>query len=65
MIVMVSPPAQLSPSAYLKDMKMTTEEKLDITTEMYPPKIIELLDIATTSHYKVSIEISPLNFGLN
>ena len=30
-------------------MKQTTEEKLAATQEMYPPKIIELLHIGTTS----------------
>lgn len=30
-------------------MRQTTEEKLAATEEMYPPQIIELLDIGTTS----------------
>lgn len=34
-------------------MKLTTEEKLEQTYEMYPPKIIKLLDISAASHHKV------------
>ena len=34
-------------------MKMNTEERLATVSEMYPPTITELLDIATSSHQKV------------
>lgn len=44
---------QHTPSSYLFEMKQTTEEKLAGTREMYPPKIIQLLDIGTSSHQKV------------
>lgn len=44
----------MSPSNYLANMKLTTEEKLELTYEMYPPKIIELLDMTATSHHKVA-----------
>jgi len=42
-----------TPSSYLADMSLTTQEKLGQTREAYPPRIIELLDITTTSHQKV------------
>ena len=45
---------QSSPSSYLAEMKMSTEERLARITEMYPPVITELLDIGVTSHQKVS-----------
>ena len=44
---------QHTPSSYLAEMRLTTEEKLAGTREMYPPRIIELLDMGTTSHQKV------------
>ena len=44
---------QHTPSSYLAEMRLTTEEKLGQTKEAYPPRIIELLDLATTSHQKV------------
>ena len=44
-------------------MKQTTEEKLASTQEMYPPKIIELLDIGTTSLRKeTSVDIDQALF---
>ena len=47
--------SQHTPSAYLAEMRMTTEERLATITEMYPPTITELLDIATSSNHKVSL----------
>lgn len=44
---------QHAPSAYLAQMRMNTEERLATITEMYPPTITELLDIAASSHQKV------------
>lgn len=49
---------QHTPSSYLTEMKMNTEERLARITEMYPPPITELLDIAASSHQKVSLECS-------
>ena len=44
-------------------MKQTTEEKLAATQEMYPPKIIELLDIGTTSLQKeTSVDVDQALF---
>lgn len=44
-------------------MKQTTEEKLAATQEMYPPKIIELLDIGTTSLRKeTSVDVDQALF---
>ena len=54
---------QHSPSSFLAEMKQTTEEKLAATQEMYPPKIIELLDIGTTSLRKeTSVDIDQALF---
>ncbi|CAM5150043.1 unnamed protein product [Eretmochelys imbricata] len=44
----------LTPSAFLKEMSLTTEQKLASTHEMRPPQIIELLDMSETSHQKFS-----------
>ncbi|XP_067402985.1 hydrocephalus-inducing protein homolog isoform X1 [Emydura macquarii macquarii] len=44
----------LTPSAFLKEMLLTTEQKLASTHEMRPPRIIELLDMSETSHQKFS-----------
>ena len=44
---------QHTPSSYLAEMRLTTAEKLAQTQEMHPPRIVELLDIAETSHQKV------------
>uniref|UniRef100_A0A8C3T1C3 HYDIN axonemal central pair apparatus protein n=1 Tax=Chelydra serpentina TaxID=8475 RepID=A0A8C3T1C3_CHESE len=44
----------LTPSAFLKEMSLTTEQKLASTHEMRPPPIIELLDMSETSHQKFS-----------
>jgi hydrocephalus-inducing protein len=41
-----------TPSAYLAQMRMNTGERLSTVTEMYPPTITELLDIAASSHQK-------------
>ena len=49
---------QYTPSAYLAEMKMNTEERLATITEMYPPTITELLDIATSSNHKVATTLS-------
>ena len=54
---------QHSPSSYLAEMKQSTEEKLAATQEMYPPKIIELLDIGTTSLRKeTSVDVDQALF---
>jgi hydrocephalus-inducing protein len=45
-------PVKHTPSAYLAEMRMNTEERLATITEMYPPTITELLDIATSSNQK-------------
>ncbi|XP_074864560.1 hydrocephalus-inducing protein homolog isoform X2 [Carettochelys insculpta] len=44
----------LTPSAFLREMSLTTEQKLMSTHEMRPPQIIELLDMSETSHQKFS-----------
>nr|XP_025038877.1 hydrocephalus-inducing protein-like [Pelodiscus sinensis] len=44
----------LTPSAFLKEMSLTTEQKLASTHEMRPPRIIELLNMSETSHQKFS-----------
>ncbi|KAM6352746.1 hydrocephalus-inducing protein homolog isoform 6-T13 [Alca torda] len=44
----------LTPSAFLKEMSLTTEQRLASTREMRRPRIIQLLDISETSHQKFS-----------
>uniref|UniRef100_A0A8D0G7T0 HYDIN/VesB/CFA65-like Ig-like domain-containing protein n=1 Tax=Sphenodon punctatus TaxID=8508 RepID=A0A8D0G7T0_SPHPU len=44
----------LTPSAFLKEMSLTTEQRLANTHEMHRPQIIELLDMSETSHQKFS-----------
>ncbi|XP_059569698.1 hydrocephalus-inducing protein homolog [Alligator mississippiensis] len=44
----------LTPSAFLKEMSLTTEQKLASTHEMRLPQIIKLLDMSETSHQKFS-----------
>ncbi|KAG7333195.1 hypothetical protein KOW79_003330 [Hemibagrus wyckioides] len=45
---------KLSPSAYAHEMSQTTEERLTTTYKMYPPRILELLDMSETTHHKFS-----------
>ncbi|XP_042653703.1 LOW QUALITY PROTEIN: hydrocephalus-inducing protein homolog [Tyto alba] len=44
----------LTPSAFLKEMSLTTKQRLASTREMRPPRILQLLDISDTSHQKFS-----------
>ncbi|XP_075045519.1 hydrocephalus-inducing protein homolog [Mixophyes fleayi] len=44
----------LTPSAFLREMSLTTEQRLANTREMHPPKIIQLLDMSESSHQKFS-----------
>ncbi|NWH50429.1 HYDIN protein, partial [Fregata magnificens] len=44
----------LTPSAFLKEMSLTTEQRLAGTREMRRPRIIQLLDMSETSHQKFS-----------
>ncbi|XP_029465095.1 hydrocephalus-inducing protein homolog [Rhinatrema bivittatum] len=44
----------LTPSAFLKEMSLSTEQKLALKHEMHPPRIIQLLDISETSFQKFS-----------
>lgn len=45
---------KLSPSVYLFQMSMSTEQKLANTRDMRRPRKIELLDMSDTTHQKVS-----------
>ncbi|XP_069510876.1 hydrocephalus-inducing protein homolog [Ambystoma mexicanum] len=45
----------LTPSAFLMEMSLSTEQKLANTREMHPPRIIQLLDMSETSHQKFSM----------
>uniref|UniRef100_A0A803TF57 HYDIN axonemal central pair apparatus protein n=1 Tax=Anolis carolinensis TaxID=28377 RepID=A0A803TF57_ANOCA len=45
---------QLTPSAFLKEMSLTTEQRLACTREMRRPRIVQLLDMSETSHQKFS-----------
>uniref|UniRef100_A0A803TEP1 HYDIN axonemal central pair apparatus protein n=1 Tax=Anolis carolinensis TaxID=28377 RepID=A0A803TEP1_ANOCA len=44
----------LTPSAFLKEMSLTTEQRLACTREMRRPRIVQLLDMSETSHQKFS-----------
>ncbi|NXI51133.1 HYDIN protein, partial [Chloroceryle aenea] len=44
----------LTPSAFLKEMSLTTEQRLASTREMRRPRIIQLLDMSESSHHKFS-----------
>uniref|UniRef100_A0A8C8EBQ1 HYDIN protein n=1 Tax=Otus sunia TaxID=257818 RepID=A0A8C8EBQ1_9STRI len=44
----------LTPSAFLKEMSLTTEQRLASTREMRRPRITQLLDMGETSHHKFS-----------
>ncbi|XP_067327017.1 hydrocephalus-inducing protein homolog [Anolis sagrei] len=46
--------APLTPSAFLKEMSLTTEQRLACTREMRRPRIVQLLDMSETSHQKFS-----------
>ncbi|KAJ7312066.1 hypothetical protein JRQ81_006401 [Phrynocephalus forsythii] len=46
--------ALLTPSAFLKEMSLTTEQKLASTHQMHRPRIVQLLDMSETSHQKFS-----------
>ncbi|XP_077166200.1 hydrocephalus-inducing protein homolog isoform X2 [Paroedura picta] len=46
--------APLTPSTFLKEMSLTTEQKLASTREMCLPRIVQLLDMSETSHQKFS-----------
>ncbi|KAG8437289.1 hypothetical protein GDO86_008117 [Hymenochirus boettgeri] len=48
------PGPTLTPSAFLKEMSFTTEQRLANTREMHPPQIIQLLDMGETTHQKIS-----------
>ncbi|XP_054055083.1 hydrocephalus-inducing protein homolog isoform X14 [Rissa tridactyla] len=47
-------PVTLTPSAFLKEMSLTTKQRLASTREMRRPRIIQLLDMSETSHQKFS-----------
>lgn len=38
---------------FLREMSLSTEQRLANTREMHLPKIIELLDMSETTHQKV------------
>ncbi|XP_075692913.1 hydrocephalus-inducing protein homolog [Rhinoderma darwinii] len=44
----------LTPSAFLREMSFSTEQRLANTTEMRPPRIIQMLDMSETTHQKFS-----------
>uniref|UniRef100_A0A8D0AZ48 HYDIN/VesB/CFA65-like Ig-like domain-containing protein n=1 Tax=Salvator merianae TaxID=96440 RepID=A0A8D0AZ48_SALMN len=46
--------SQLTPSAFLKEMSLTTEQKLANIHEVHLPRIVQLLDMSETSHQKFS-----------
>ncbi|KAG8562376.1 hypothetical protein GDO81_015657 [Engystomops pustulosus] len=44
----------ITPSAFLREMSFTTEQRLANTREMHPPRIIQMLDMSETTHQKFS-----------
>ncbi|XP_071973078.1 hydrocephalus-inducing protein homolog isoform X2 [Engystomops pustulosus] len=44
----------ITPSAFLREMTFTTEQRLANTREMHPPRIIQMLDMSETTHQKFS-----------
>ena len=44
---------QHTPSSFIAEMGLTTEERLARINEVYPPRIVELIDIGATSAQKV------------
>ncbi|XP_074708607.1 hydrocephalus-inducing protein homolog [Strix uralensis] len=44
----------LTPSAFLKEVSLTTKQRLASTREMRRPRITQLLDMGETSHHKFS-----------
>ncbi|XP_066493063.1 hydrocephalus-inducing protein homolog [Tiliqua scincoides] len=46
--------APLTPSTFLREMSLTTEQKLANTHEVHLPRIVQLLDMSETSHQKFS-----------
>ncbi|XP_043935458.1 hydrocephalus-inducing protein homolog [Protopterus annectens] len=46
--------SKLTPSMFMKEMSLTTEQKLANTHEMYPPRVIEILDMSETTYQKSS-----------
>lgn len=46
-------PPQYTPSSFIAEMNLTTDERLARITDMYPPRIVGLMDIGATSTQKV------------
>ncbi|NXK55437.1 HYDIN protein, partial [Chauna torquata] len=47
-------PVTLTPSAFLKEMSLTTEQRLASTRDTRRPQVVQLLDMSETSHQKFS-----------
>ncbi|KAG7229797.1 hypothetical protein INR49_012446 [Caranx melampygus] len=47
-------PRRVTPSVYTQEMFQSTEELLANTTEVHPPRILELLDMSKTTQHKSS-----------
>uniref|UniRef100_H2XZ27 Hydin adenylate kinase-like domain-containing protein n=1 Tax=Ciona intestinalis TaxID=7719 RepID=H2XZ27_CIOIN len=48
------PKQRMTPSMYMREMNMNTEQKLADTHEMRLPRVVALLDMSETTHQKVS-----------
>ncbi|XP_029378255.1 hydrocephalus-inducing protein homolog [Echeneis naucrates] len=46
---------QVTPSVYTQEMLQSTEERLASTIEVHPPRILELLDMSSATHHKLSL----------
>ncbi|XP_023811732.1 hydrocephalus-inducing protein homolog isoform X1 [Oryzias latipes] len=48
-------PRRVTPSAFIQNMLQSTEERLNNTTEVNPPRILEWFDMSNTLHQKFSL----------
>ncbi|KAG7520061.1 hypothetical protein JOB18_021887 [Solea senegalensis] len=48
-------PRRVIPSVYNQEMLQSTEERLANTKEVHKPRILELLDMSSTTHHKVTM----------
>ncbi|XP_075998117.1 hydrocephalus-inducing protein homolog [Genypterus blacodes] len=46
---------RVTPSVYTQEMIESTEDRLANTIEIYPPRILELLDMRASTHHKLSL----------
>ncbi|XP_047451812.1 hydrocephalus-inducing protein homolog [Mugil cephalus] len=55
LVVKEEKPRRVTPSVFTQEMLQSTEERLGNTTEVHPPRILELLDMTKTTRHKLSL----------